>query len=451
MGGEEEYELQQSTAQHIMTASGVNEGEEAHERSSATKGGGKYSGRALRGHWNNTCTAYTNDYCNGADHTHYRGDGGYGYYNNDGFHTGVGPNYYGNNSCGDNVHEANNGNGNYNSNGYYTGVGPENYGNDSCGYEVHEANDGYGNDNSEGEYAYANIDNYNDGSCGYTDQYGCYDDDYGGNYCKSEYGGDYNGDVGAETDAYETNDPPTEENEMCGITETTRDMATRLKRRQMRIAKLEEGIENMEKGVNKLVRSLAKLNKISPKTARAIEDELTERDEMAGILECPVEQQSIMKRLANNRFAALSEEDDEEHGGGPTMTDMCATNRHAAIKYDDILAKGTRRTNDDDDSIGTTHSAETRKRSNVIPGRAMTRGEAWNVIKERNWVQQTIADRDKRWCPTCMNKQMSPAERVGAKEYLARLMDSKNELTWACAGSGCTATICIPGTPLKNL
>merc|ERR1712115_321738 len=173
--------------------------------------------------------------------------------------------------------------------------------------------------------------------------------------------------------------------------------------------------------------------------------------EMAGRLECPVEQQSITKRLANNQFTALSEEDEEEHGGGPTMTDMCATNRHAAIKYDDILAKGIRRTNDDNDSIGTTHSAETIKRSNVIPGRAMTRGEAWNVIKERNWVQQTIADRDKRWCPTCMNKEMSPAERVGAKEYLARLMDNKNEMTWACADSGCTANIYIPGTPLKTL
>ena len=124
--------------------------------------GGEYSGSALRGHWNNTRTAYNSDYCNGADHTYYRGDGGYGTYNSD---------------------------------GYYTGVGPENYGNGSCGYEVHEANDGYGNDNSEGEYAYANIDNYNDGSCGYTDQYGCYDDNYGGNYCESEYGGEYNGDV----------------------------------------------------------------------------------------------------------------------------------------------------------------------------------------------------------------------------------------------------------------
>ena len=77
-------------------------------------------------------------------------------------------------------------------------------------------------------------------------------------------------------------------------------MATRLKRRQMKIATLEEGIENIEKGVIKLVRSLATLNKISPKTAKAIEDELTEGEEMAGILECPVEQQSIMKRLANN-------------------------------------------------------------------------------------------------------------------------------------------------------
>ena len=68
--------------------------------------------------------------------------------------------------------------------------------------------DDNGDDNSEGEYAYANIDNYNDGSCECTGQYGSYDDNYGGKYCKSEYGGDYNGYVGAKTDAYETNDPP---------------------------------------------------------------------------------------------------------------------------------------------------------------------------------------------------------------------------------------------------
>ena len=317
--------------------------------------GGEYSGSALRGHWNNTRTAYNNDYCNRTDHSYYRGDRGYGDYNSD---------------------------------GYYTDVGPDYHGNDSCGYNVHEANDGNGYYNSEGDYACANIDNYNDGSCGDTDQYGSYDDDYGGNYYKSEYGGDYNGGVGAETDAYDTNDPPAEERSI--------NMATRLKKRQMRIAKLEEGLDNMEKGVIKKVRSLAELNKISPKTARAIEDDLTERSDMAGILECPVEQQSMMKRLANNRFAALSEDEDEEHGGRPTMTEMCATNRHAAIKYYDIVAKGTRIKEDDDRSIGTTHSAETVRRSNVMPGKAMTRGDAWNVIRERNWVQQTIADRDNK-------------------------------------------------------
>ena len=84
-------------------------------------------------------------------------------------------------------------------------------------------------------------------------------------------------------------------------------MATRLKRRQKRIAKLEEGIENIEKGMIKIIRSLAKLNEISPKTAKALEDKLTEREDMAGILECLAKQQRIMKGLANNRFAALSE------------------------------------------------------------------------------------------------------------------------------------------------
>ena len=93
---------------------------------------------------------------------------------------------------------------------------------------------------------------------------------------------DYNGGVGADTDTYVTNDPPAEEK--------TINMATRLKKRQMRIAQLEEGIEKIEKGAIKIVRGLAKLNKISPKTAKAIEDELTEWEEMAGIIECPVEQ-----------------------------------------------------------------------------------------------------------------------------------------------------------------
>ena len=39
--------------------------------------------------------------------------------------------------------------------------------------------------------------------------------------------------------------------------------------------------------------------------------------------------------------AALSEEEEMDHGGRPTMTDMCATNRHAAINID-VLADLTR-------------------------------------------------------------------------------------------------------------
>ena len=188
MRGEEQHGLQQSAAQHIEATTGLNEGARAHKCSSATTRGGKYSGSAVRGHWNNTRTAYKNDHCNGADRTYYRGGGGYGYYNSDGYYTGVEPDYHGNDSCGYNVHEAN-----YGYNSYYHGE------------------DGYGDYNSEGEYACANIDNYNDGSCGYTsyeEEYGCYDNNYGGNYCKSEYGGYYNGYVGAAADGEETNYPP---------------------------------------------------------------------------------------------------------------------------------------------------------------------------------------------------------------------------------------------------
>ena len=135
------------------------------------------------------------------------------------------------------------------------------------------------------------------------------------------------------------------------------------------------------------------------------------------------------------------------------MTDMCATNRHVAINYNGIMANGTRMNNDDDISVGTTHSTETVKRSNVMPSRAMTRGEAWNVIKQRNWVQQTIADRDKRWCPANIERKLSPADRVGAIDpaQFGKLLDSRNELATAMADSGCTATICIPGTPMKNI
>ena len=105
---EQEYELQ-SAAQHIVATTGINEEARAHERSSATTRGGEYSGSARRGHWNNTRTAYENDHCNGANHTYYRRDGGYGDYNSAGYYTDVEPDYYGNDSCGNNVHEANDG------------------------------------------------------------------------------------------------------------------------------------------------------------------------------------------------------------------------------------------------------------------------------------------------------------------------------------------------------
>ena len=148
------------------------------------------------------------------------------------------------------------------------------------------------------------------------------------------------------------------------------------------------------------------------------------------------------------------------------MTDVRATNGHVAINNinevenakRNIMARGTMMDKNDDRSIGTTQSANTVRRSNcsnIMPTKRsmMTRRAAWNIIRERNWVQQTVADRDKRWCPTNIEKKLSPADRVGAIEpaQFGKLLDSVEDLTWACADSGCTQTICIPGTPLKNL
>ena len=139
------------------------------------------------------------------------------------------------------------------------------------------------------------------------------------------------------------------------------------------------------------------------------------------------------------------------------MTNLCATKKardNQMNHYGSLnMANRTMSLNDDEASVGTTSSAETVKRSNIMPSGVMTRGQAWNVIKQRNWVQQTIVDRDRRWCPTNIDQKLSPTDRVGAinKEYLGKLLDNQDELTWACADSGCTANICIPGTPLKNL
>ena len=137
---------------------------------------------------------------------------------------------------------------------------------------------------------------------------------------------------------------------------------------------------------------------------------------------------------------------------------MHSTNWHGENNQNSSMANATMMNNEDDMSVGTTQSADTVKRSNcsnIMPTMRsmMTRGAAWNIIKERNWVQQTIADRDKRWCPANIERNLSPADRVGAIDpaQFGKLLDSRNELTTAMADSGCTATICIPGTPMKNI
>ena len=233
---------------------------------------------------------------------------------------------------------------------------------------------GYGTFNSDGEYAHANsnnnVDNFGDteeydGCCYYANGgYCCDNDDYDRYY--NNYEGYLDEYVGPETGGYETNFPPNDED--YGPT--------------------------------------------SPQTAKTLENEMTEREEMAGIIERPGTQQQNDYRLANNRFAALLSEEEVDHGGVPTKTEVRATNWHVANNNDskgentisNIRARGTMMKDMEvDRSIGTTQSANTVRRrncSNIMPTtrRRMTRGAAWNVIRERNWVQQTIADRDRRWC-----------------------------------------------------
>ena len=244
--------------------------------------------------------------------------------------------------------------------------------------------------------------------------------------------------------------------------------------KQMKLALVTKRVEGVIEDVIKAAEHLTQMKKISPQGTKAIEQHLAaiEREEMAGIIKRPAKLKSKYTRLAENRFAALSEEEEEKHGGYSTVTDLYATNKARGNKTKNDLcatnkargngnnyysnmnrANRTMSLNDDEASVGTTSSAETVKRSNIMPSGVMTRGQAWNVIKQRNWVQQTIVDRDRRWCPTNINQRLSPANRVGAinKEYLGKLLDNQDELIWACADSGCTANICIPGTPLKNL
>ena len=122
--------------------------------------------------------------------------------------------------------------------------------------------------------------------------------------------------------------PPTEDNERCGIAVTTSDMATILeeklkeKEKQLKLAKVAKRLDRLTKAV----KHLAERTQVSPKIVEAMEHLTTEHEEMAGIIECPAAQQRTLTKLANNRFAALSEEEEVDHGNRPTMTDMYAAN-----------------------------------------------------------------------------------------------------------------------------
>ena len=97
------------------------------------------------------------------------------------------------------------------------------------------SDDGDGTYISDDDYTRATDNNYNYCSCGYTsyeEEYGYYKNAYDDNHCETEYGGYYNEYVRANADGYETNDPPTEKDEMCGISEHTANIATVLKEKR---------------------------------------------------------------------------------------------------------------------------------------------------------------------------------------------------------------------------
>ena len=77
--------------------------------------------------------------------------------------------------------------------------------------------------------------------------------------------------------------------------------------------------------------------------------------------------------------------------------------------------------------------------------RYATRGTAWQTICQQPWVQQTRRmDRDNRYTPENMVKTRITPEFAG-------ILFDKAKLTYAIADAGCTSTIVIPGTPIKNV
>ena len=122
---------------------------------------------------------------------------------------------------------------------------------------------------------------------------------------------------------------------MCGIATHTPNMATVLKEqrneeeKQMRLASMTKRVEGVTEKMIKAAKHLTQKKEISPQGTKAIEQRLAavEREEMAGIIERPAKLKSKYNRLAENRFAALSEEEEEKHGGYLTVADLCATNK----------------------------------------------------------------------------------------------------------------------------
>ena len=142
------------------------------------------------------------------------------------------------------------------------------------------------------------------------------------------------------------------------------------KEKQIKLAKVTNRLKEVTGKVVKAAKHLAQETKMSPKIVEALEN-LTTREEMIGILEHPAKQQRKCNRLAENRFAALSEEEEIYHGCYPTVTELCATTeaRDNQINIKDLyqsmsMANRTMPEMNDDISVGTTQSTNTGKSSN---------------------------------------------------------------------------------------
>ena len=96
----------------------------------------------------------------------------------------------------------------------------------------------------------------------------------------------------------------------------------------------------------------------------------------------------------------MNEKKEMKHGGGPSMQD--------GKRSGDVAQGYTAQTMTvEEEEMHHGGDPTMMRKSNTI-----TRGDAWNSIKQQNWVQQTIADRDKKWCPPNMEKKWSPADKI---------------------------------------